>query len=904
MALTFTASWPWLLLALLPVFWWLAANSRRGLSRRRRFLVASLRTASVLCVVAALTGPGLPARTDALSVVYALDVSHSVAPESVRDALAWMRESIQRYRPAHARFVVFADRAELRAQVDELDSVPVGTSGAPGALDQRATDLERALGAALVGFHPGYARRLVLISDGKQTQGDVWRQLPRLKDSGVRVFTLPAPTRFAADASIESIDVPAGVRASAPVPAVVRLQATAALRARLELRIGREARLQRTIALRPGRNDVPVDLRFPRPGDNTVSVTVVTPDGRSDSADASIWVGPRVRLLHVEGGHAGARYLPDTLTAHGIDVRSVSPAQLSEAPAMLLRWADAVALSDVNAGTLTDAASRELETFVRDGGGGLVFVAGENTYGKDGFSDSPLEAMLPVTFEARRKRNELDLVLLLDRSYSMTGDRIELAKTAALATLDLMESQHRLAVVAFDSKPHDVVPLAKVGSKRRAEDGIGGIATGGRTDVYSALVRAQELLKDSESRTKHVILLTDGQSVPPPNARTSVRRETSTGPRATLVEQLRGMGYSAEHIRKLLNEDGPERPADANGGYEELVGEMASAGITLSTVAIGEAPNLALLATIAAHGSGKAYVAQRDSEIPGLFVSEARRLLGEALVEERFRPVIVGEGEVLTGIDFKAGPELQGYVATKPRRFSDVLLEAGNNAPLLAETRFGLGKTVAFLSDAKNRWAKDWLSWPGYGRFWSQVVRDAARPLDHGGLAWTVARQENSATIELTALNPDGRFRNELWPKVRVTAPDGTPSVVVLRQSAPGTYTATVQLAGSESAPTRFELLPGPGLTSEEIGHTGARTLRYANRDEFRPRAPDLALLRALSERTGGKFAPAPEEIFAPPTEGGVVTVALWPFLAALALAIALVEIAARRLPWRVLDGP
>src|SRR5262249_60929608 len=116
-----------------------------------------------------------------------------------------------------------------------------------------------------------------------------------------------------------------------------------------------------------------------------------------------------------------------------------------------------------------------------------------------------------------------------------------------------------------------------------------------------------------------------------------------------------------------------------------------------------------------------------DSEIPALFVTEARRLLGDAMIEEPFRPVVRRRAEVLTGLDFASGPALKGFVAGKPKRFSEVLLEAKAGAPVLAETRYELGKTVAFLSDAKNRWASDWLTWPGYGKLWAQVVRAAAR---------------------------------------------------------------------------------------------------------------------------------------------------------------------------------
>jgi hypothetical protein len=258
---------------------------------------------------------------------------------------------------------------------------------------------------------------------------------------------------------------------------------------------------------------------------------------------------------------------------------------------------------------------------------------------------------------------------------------------------------------------------------------------------------------------------------------------------------------------------------------------------------------------------------------------------------------------MLAGIDFASAPELKGFVASKAKRFADVLLEAKPGQPLLAETRYGLGKTVAFLSDAKNRWAVDWIGWPGYGKLWAQIVRSAARGAATQELAWHVTRDGGEARLRLSALNPDGAFRNDLWPKVRVLRPGGESSVIALRQSAPGTYSARATLNAPSPVPYRFELLPGPGLSVQEIAHIGTRTLYYPQSDELRARPPDLAMLNALTERTGGRFAAKADEIFAPASDGGMPARSLWPALVCAALSAFLLEIVVRRSRWSVLDG-
>lgn len=351
MQLGLSSWWPLCLLLLVPLGGWVAFRSRRGMERWRSRTVHILRASSIVCVIAALCGPTVQTPSDDVSVVYALDVSHSVSPQSVRSAMAWIRDTNERFRPAQSRFVLFADRARLLTRIDDIDRVPVSDSQdrTSMAIDQSATDLEAGVAAALAGFRPEHAKRLVLITDGKQTRGDVWRQLSRLRNERVRVHTMPAPTGYSAEAWLDGLDVPENVRRDEPVVARIRLMATASMRGRLELRVKDEVRLERSVSLAVGRNDVEVDLRFLREGENPVKVSFTAPGGRTDSSVSSVWVGPRLRLLHVEGGSTGSHYLAEALEANGIDVTAIGSARFTEDAATALNEMDAVLLSDVNA---------------------------------------------------------------------------------------------------------------------------------------------------------------------------------------------------------------------------------------------------------------------------------------------------------------------------------------------------------------------------------------------------------------------------------------------------------------------------------------------------------------------------------------------------------------------------
>jgi Ca-activated chloride channel family protein len=887
--LTVAANWPLLLLVALPLVWLLAWRNRVGTGRARMAGATVLRSLALAAIVAALMRPTLHLASEEVSLVYVLDVSSSVSSRFLDAALEWIAQVNSHHKPAQSRFVVFADRAKLLDSLAEVRALTLATEdGAPSRNDlihQGATNLEEALFTTLPGFEHGLAKRIVLLSDGNETEGDVWRAMLRLQTEGVRVFAIPAAVSVDSDAWVEAIVVPEGVRERAAVEVEARLFSRLSVPARVDLTIGERSAASRTVRLSPGDNRVSLNVRFPHAGAQNVTLRVSARGDQfpgNDTLTEEVLVQPRPHVLYVEGGAHSTRHLADALTAQGIRVSVATVDSLSDDP-RLLADKDVVILSDVRADSLGGDTARRLQAFVRDRGGGLIFVAGENTYGQEGFAHSEVERLLPVKFEAKRKRQDLDLVLLLDRSASMRRGKIEAAKSAALATVDLLEAEQGLAVVAFDSQPQDVVPLAPVGDKRHAQDLISRMTSSGQTNIYNALLEAQRLLTESKAEIKHIILLSDGYTA-----------------RAPISPGVSGAG-SRGRIRFLNGNDpwpGPEEPL-ANG-FRGIVTELAAANITLSTVVLGEGYDLEFMTTLAKWGHGRSYLAKSDGETPSLFVGEIRRVRGDSIVEEPFRPQIKAWSPTIAGVDFATGPQLKGYVESKPKRFSDVLLEAKKDLPLLAETHYGLGKTVVFLSDAKDRWAADWLRWPGYATLWAQVVRDSARRETGEGLSWRVAREGRNALIQLTALGNGGSFRNGLWPEVRITTPSGRSSVAGLRQVAPGRYRAQVPLAATGSVPWRFELLPGPGISAADVARTGSRSLFYSYSDEYRLLPANLPLLRTLSEQTGGVFAPTAEEIFKPRGDGGVSSVPLWPYCAGAALLLFLLDILVRRVPWRL----
>ena len=860
--LAIQTAWPAAFLAAVPLLFWWAGRSRTRLGRRHLLVTTLLRSLAIISLALALMRPQWNAQSGDISVVYALDISRSVSSSFIEAAIKWIEQADREGAPAHARYMAFADHAVMVQKPGDMRSLAVTEGHARGApadatvIDQAATNLEQALDAALMRLDRDRAKRIVLLTDGNQTAGDVWRVLPRLTRANVRVYPIPAKVRDDTDAWLAGIDVPADVHSGEPVTVTVRVFSAVETPAQVSLKDAKTVLGSRKVQLKAGLNRIAFEAKLARAGAVALSAEVVAQGdlvSGNNRVQQSVWVNAKPRILYVEGGQAeGAHYLADALTGQGIDMRVIAPAALPGTASDLAIY-DVVILSDTPAKTLAADKMQAIESYVRDLGGGLLFASGENVHGEQGYSDTAVEKVLPVQFRAQEKRKDLALVIALDRSYSMKGRKLEMAKEATRAALDLLEEQHRFGVVAFDSLTYIAVPMQYVRSRRKAEDQISRIQASGQTNIYPALGIVYRLLQKTDSKAKHVILLSDGDT----------------------------------------------HPAD----FETLVKRMAGEKIVVSTVAVGADADRALMSDIAKWGKGRAYAAENAESIPQIFIEETGRAVRSNLLEESFRPVVKHRSAAFRGLELDKLPELRGFVSSKAREHAEVLLAAPSGAPLLVRWQYGLGKAVAFTSDVKNRWAANWLDWPGYGKFWAQQLRDLMRRDSGEALDFRVAREGGEAVIRLSVLTPDGNFRNGLVPQVRVTRADGSTAIISLQQTGAGTYQKRLPFGRSGQA-ERFELVDSPGLPKQASLRAGARMLYQDYPDEYRAFPPDIELLSALARATGGKVAPSIAEVFAPQGDESRTTKTMWPWFAALALIFYLLDIALRRSPlaWRWLE--
>jgi hypothetical protein len=352
--------------------------------------------------------------------------------------------------------------------------------------------------------------------------------------------------------------------------------------------------------------------------------------------------------------------------------------------------------------------------------------------------------------------------------------------------------------------------------------------------------------------------------------------------------------HPAKRKHVILISDGDTAPAD----FDRLLKRVTDSKITVSTVTIGRSGDPALMERIAGLGGGRAYVAENLEQLPQLFVQDTRNVSRATLMEEPFRPVVKRRVAALRGLDFAKAPPLRGFASTKAKDDAEVFLTADSDSPLLVRWQYGLGRAVVFASDVKNRWAAEWLQWEGYGKFWAQLTRDTLRRETGEQVLFRVVREGDEARVRLRLMTEQGAWRNGLAPQVRATGPDGSRRDLILRQTGPGHYDASIAVATAGSRPYTFAVVSGGGVGVKTAYRAGTRQLFYPYPDEYHSLPPDLELLAALAEQTGGKVGASVAEIFADQGDRGQSRRPLWPWLAAIALALYLADIFVRRAPW------
>jgi len=741
---------------------------RKSRSRKERISHA-LRYVIIALTVLALAGTGLMTASPDRTAFLLLDVSASVNEGEV---LKMASEALAKSGDRRTGVIVFGGDAAVERSLGQ--DTPLG--GLSARVDRGGSDVGSALQLASALLPEDSNGGIAVISDGRVTGCE---DAFRLAD-GLPVNVMKTETRTGPDAQVTSVSVPASLYTGQKYTTEVTVHANTAGEATLLLTRDRGEAQTRTVTLRKGENTFAFDSVAGGAGVSTVEARILLQGdtlSANDAGGAFTVIAGAPAVLIAEGQSGAGANLDQMLKAAGMETR-VIPASMLPGQASELMAYHAVALVNVDAAQINETQMSALESAVKELGVGLAVYGGNESYALGGYRGSELEKMLPVTIDVRNRMDlpSTALILVIDKSGSMTDSsygvtRLQLAREAACAALEVLDAKDQAGVIAFDDAAKWVITPTNVTDVKALQEQVATIRPGGGTAFYSPLLMAYEALKGSQAQYRHVIFLTDGEA--------------------------------------------------GDTGYMDIVKKMAESGITVTTVAVGDGADYTGMQKIAEAGNGRMYAAGPFDSLPRIFTKETMMISGAYVQNRVFTPVITDASMT----DFPGFPQLGGYLAVTEKPLATVSLCSDREDPILAWWQYGAGKVLSWTSDVQGGWSGAFLNWDKAAEFFAGTVSfilpdrsDAGEiSLSDGKMIWETEAPDEASSAAVTLMRPDGEKESVRLERVSDTRFEGA---------------ADTSLSGAYAA--RIEMEDGKGhvLKTTEGGDVVSWTSEYDQRRE------------------------------------------------------------------------
>ncbi len=841
---------PLLLLIAVPVLAHVLLMARRlqMLSPARRRVAVGLRVALILLFVGALAGARVARHSKELTVFFLVDGSDSLPAEQREHALAYVREKLNDMKADdRSGVIVFGANASVehspaRAGAIEIDQFQ-------SVIDRSNTNMADALQLARACFVGGAQRRVVLLSDGNQNAGDVAAAARTAAASDITVDVVPLRYVNRNDIIVEKAIVEHRVSLEEPFDLKIIATSRQATEGKLSIHQDGDLIVHEVVQLEAGKKNVfvvPTEVR--EAGFHTFEVQLDVEDDlipENNRAYGFTYGEGEPRVLLVDGDLDPSAMLPAMLQSEKINVEVVPPEGLPFSLRDLQSY-DSIIFNNVHASEFTRDQLLMIERAVHDLGIGFMMIGGENSFGAGGYNDSPIERVLPVEMEIKNEKimPQGALVPIVHTVEIPQGQYW--AEQVVDAALDVLSPRDLMGVMYYSWRDGErwLFPLQPVGSKSRMRGLLANVDWGDMPSFDRTLQMAYEALVDSGASVKHIVVISDGDP---------------QTPNPTLAKKIRAAKISISTV--CIN---PHSPRD--------------------TVVMRELARL---------GGGNYYNPTSYNNLPQIFIKEAATVRKSLLIEEPFAPVSKQYSAALIGLG-EVYPQLLGYVATSPKSLADIPLETHKGDPLYAHWRHGLGKTLAFTSDAKERWAQAWTTWAEYAKFWAQTVRWSLRAPFNQNYQIRMDVEGSQGRITVDAVDNQGEFRNFLNIAGSVIAPSLEKEPVELRQTGPGRYEGTFDAdeAGAYMLGATSIGVGGDGTDEGEL-LTGGATLSYS--PEFQNSRSNEALLYELADITGGDVLEADSPVFTHDRTSFSDPRPLWPVLLTAALFVLLMDVFMRR---------
>jgi uncharacterized membrane protein len=828
--------WLIVLPLVIPPLIYLSSRSLAGLGAIRRAMAILFRTTVIALIVLALAEVQAVRKNDRLTTMFLLDASQSIPRELQGPSLQYITEASRKRRKDDlAGVIVFGKGPRVETPPAPTE---VNLLGIESTIDPESTDLGAAIKLALATFPEDTARRIVILSDGNEDRGNAVEQALAAKDLGVEIDVVPIDYHYDKEVLVEKVSIPPDVKEGDTVNITVVIRASEPTRGTLQIfqkadnyrapAPGNERPVP--VELRRGVNPFILKQRITEPNFYTFTAEFV-PD--KDSGDRRAINNVAEGFTHARGtaqvllieGTAGehvelVRALREkglevtTLVAPKVDGGGVAGGDPLPADLAQLQPFDAVILANVPKEAFTEAQHRLLESNTHDMGAGLIMLGGKDSFGAGGWMNTPVEKALPVEMQikALKVQGIGALVLIMHASEIAEGNYWQ--KVVAKAALNALSSYDYAGLLHWEGQESWLFTPRPIGGGRSTMlRAIDRMTPGDMPDFDPSLQMAMRGLNGvTAAMNRHIVVISDGDPTPP---------------------------------------------------TPQVIAQLAASKITVTAVLTAAHGNdlsaFGVMRDLATKTKGRFYNVTNPKALPRIYQKEARTISQPLIFEQAtpWRPKVSFTSEPITGLNGIV-PPIRGLVRTtlKENELVEVPITsplpatpAGEITPLLAHWTYGLGRSVAFTSDAGRRWAKSWPDWEHYAAFWSQVVRWSMRPADRGNLTLTARREQGRIKVVVDALDKDDQFLNFLQVQGNVVSPDLRRSTIELAQTAPGRYEATIDDA--EASGNYFVNLGYRGPEGVQGVISSGVSVPYS--DEYRALRSNPATLETIADLTHGR---------------------------------------------------
>lgn len=819
----FVSPWWLLLLVLAPLVYVIGRKSLSGLGPVRRWVAITARTLVVVLLAAALAEPRVRRPSENMTVIFVVDRSASVPRELVDETgtgtrdRRWGRIQEVVESSVSARYgvnrgdqfgvLLFGKRPKLAYPPTPVLGLKNKIDESGVLLDENYTDIAAAMKLALASFPEGTGKRLVLVSDGNQNLGNAEEQADLAKKNGVVIdaIALAPNSKNESDVLVQAVEAPPVAATGARLPIRVYLRnasPTREVRGTLELiRVGGEgadvaddkqtdididdgpevenAKVKPAVVrLKPGLNVFKFRDREQARADAsyTYRAKFVPETGQAigdrianNTADAAVVARGSRRVLFLTQGKEDEvqkhTFLLDQLRKAKIQYLVRAADKLPKGKTDLgvyLSNFDCLILANVPYDDFTQDQAEVIRTQVYDQGCGLIMLGGPDSFGPGGYQQTPIEAALPVDCEIKAKKamGKGGLVLIMHASEMADGNKWQ--KEMAKLAIQRLNPADMVGVVDYGFLGGVVnwqIPFQVIGeNKADLYAKVDKMNPGDMPDFDPFLQAAADTLSDPQHNlsVKHCILISDGD--PNFSNQAALKKMTDNNITCTTIG-VATHGVNEDAKMKLI----AESTKDANGN------------------------------------PGNFHKPKTGKDLPAIYIKETRKISQSFIFDRQFSPDLRFRGPPTDGLPENL-PSLYGFVRTtnKQSPTHTMWIEGPKDAqapeqefPLLATWRYGLGKAVAFTSDARDDakgWGRNWARDGLAQKFWENVVNWAMREAESGELAVTTRYVDGKVRVTVTAENQAKDKNGRPLPLSGMTLRGGvsTPGKPLPGERAPG----------------------------------------------------------------------------------------------------------------------